>query len=130
MLYSVVAYPFWSCIVYEKELGLTRDWNFFTNENTNLDEPGFPPSFDYNDLAFVSILFGDSPADNVLLSDSFWTFVLSPTDFFAESGFDRFSFTLPVSGTYTLSIGVVDVGDETAPSGLLVDNVLLTPSSP
>jgi hypothetical protein len=108
---------------------ITFDWNFFTDESTHLDEPDFPPSFDFNDLAFVSILLGNSPTENVLLSDSFWTFVLSPTDFFAETGFDRFSFTLPATGTYTLSIGVVDVGDETVRSGLLVDNVLLIPAT-
>ena len=106
------------------------DWNFFTNENTHLDEPDFPPSFDYNDLAFVSIFLVALPEDSILLADSIWTFVLSPTNFFAETGFDTFSFTLPTTGTYTLGIGVADVGDQKVPSGLLVDNVLLVPASP
>ena len=99
------------------------DWNFLTDENTNLDEPDFPPNLGANDLAFVTIV----PLS--LLADTFWTFSLSPTDFAAETGFDTFSFTIPITATYTLGIGVVDVGDAKTPSRLLVDNASLAPAS-
>lgn len=104
------------------------DWNFLTEEYTNLPESAFPPTPDMNDLAFVVITPLSPPVDR--LADTFWMFSLSQTAFFSETGFRRFSFTIPTTGTYTLGIGVVDVGDERGLSGLLIDNLLLTPSSP
>jgi hypothetical protein len=32
------------------------DWNFLTNESTNLHEPDAPPNIELNDLAFVTIV--------------------------------------------------------------------------
>lgn len=109
---------------------VTFDWNFFTNEDTNLDEPVSTPSYERNDLALVSILIEDVSTGHLLLSDSFWTFVLSSSDLYAETGFDTFSYTLPFTGTYTLGIALADVGDKTGLSSLLVDNVVLTPYFP
>jgi hypothetical protein len=39
-----------------------------------------------------------------------------------ETAFRTFSFTIPVTGSYTLGIGVADRDDEFNPSGLLIDN--------
>jgi hypothetical protein len=97
------------------------DWNFLTNEYTNLNQP----NPEQNDLTLVTIV---SPS--LLADTAFWTFSLSQTALFGETGFSRFSFTIPATGTYTLSIGVVDVGDGGGLSGLLVDHVSLTPASP
>ncbi|TBR57049.1 hypothetical protein B4U84_26860 [Westiellopsis prolifica IICB1] len=93
---------------------LTFDWNFLTNESAQV--------FPYKDFAFVSI-----SSDSELLDTTLSSLVTSSTtEFFAETGFETFSFTIPTTGTYTLGLGVVDVGDNTIDSGLLVDNVTLT----
>ncbi|GAB4181579.1 MAG: hypothetical protein Fur006_16750 [Coleofasciculaceae cyanobacterium] len=90
---------------------LTFDWNFLTNEST--------PSGTYNDFAFVSI--------NGLkeLGDTNSTFVL-PSGSVKQTGYKQFSYTFAAAGTYTIGLGVVDVGDKTVDSSLLVDNVSLT----
>jgi hypothetical protein len=92
---------------------LTFDWNFLTNEST--------PSSTYNDFAFVSI--------NGLkeLADTNSTFVL-PSGSVKQTGYKQFSYTFTTAGTYTIGLGVVDVGDSTVDSSLLVDNVSLTPN--
>lgn len=90
---------------------LTFDFNFLTNELT--------PAF-FNDFAFVTI---DSLSE---LADTFSTFVLSPTLFDQETGFNTFSFTIPTTGTFTLGLGVTDVFDTAVDSGLLVDNISLS----
>jgi hypothetical protein len=90
---------------------LTFDWNFLTNEAT-------PSS--YNDFAFVSI--------NGLreLADTNSTFALSPTVFNEQTGYKQFSYTFRAAGTYTIGLGVVDAGDKTVDSALVVDNFSLT----
>jgi hypothetical protein len=107
---------------------LSFDWNFLTNEVTSVDDPAALPSPQTNDFVFVTI------APLTLLADTFWTFVLSPTSFMSETGFETFTFILPTTGAYTLGIGVVDVGDEKGLSGVLIDNIqfspALSPSSP
>ena len=78
---------------------LQFDFNFLTNELKAL-----PP---FNDLAFVTI--NTTP---ILLADvNTSTFVTSSTPFSDETGFQTFSVMLPTTETYTLRIGVADVGD-------------------
>ncbi|GAB1541260.1 hypothetical protein NUACC21_39310 [Scytonema sp. NUACC21] len=95
---------------------LTFDWNFLTNEKAQV--------FPFNDFAFVSINALSELADTRLPS----TVISSTTQFFEETGFQTFSFTIPTTGTYILGIGVVDVGDSTIESGLLIDNFLISSS--
>ncbi|MDZ8225130.1 MULTISPECIES: hypothetical protein [unclassified Nostoc] len=94
---------------------LSFDWNFLHN----IDIPQLPGIF--NDFAFVSI---DSVS--ALANATSSLLMTSRTPFSQESGFQTFSFTIPTTGQYSLGIGVVDVGDRTVDSGLLVDNVTLT----
>ncbi|MEC4811698.1 MAG: hypothetical protein SAK29_00175 [Scytonema sp. PMC 1069.18] len=92
---------------------VTFNWNFLTNEGAQI--------FPFNDFSFVSISSLSELADT-----TFSPFVTSlTTQFFEETDFQTFSFTIPTTGTYTLGIGVVDVNDNTIDSGLLVDNVTL-----
>ncbi len=95
---------------------LSFDWNFLTNEST-------PTSF--NDFGFVSIV--SNTLDTLANTNS--SFGFSPTIFNEETGFDIFSHTFQTAGTFTLGIGVVDVGDTVVDSGLLVDNLSFTGNS-
>ncbi|KYC40909.1 hypothetical protein WA1_25170 [Scytonema hofmannii PCC 7110] len=93
---------------------LTFNWNFLTNEKAQV--------FPFNDFSFVSISSLSELADTTFSS----SVTSLTTQFFDETGFQTFSFTIPTTGTYTLGLGVADVGDNTIDSGLLVDNVTLT----
>lgn len=99
---------------------LTFDWNFLT-DSMDGDERGL-----YNDFAFVTL---SGTVDE--LADTFSPLVgtLAATNFENQTGFTTFSYTFTTAGTYTLGLGVVDVGDGANDSGLLVDNVLLSSSS-
>ena len=95
---------------------LTFDWNFLTDEAT--------PTF-FNDFSFVSITSLSTLADT-----TFPDFIDSFTIFNEETDFQKFSFTIPASGTYLLGIGVTDVEDSVVDSGLLIDNVALEKTTP
>ncbi len=99
---------------------LTFDWNFLTNEAT--------PSDNFNSFSFVTI------GSLSKLADTSSTFFPSPASlflsFYKETGFQSFSYTIPTTGTYTLGIGVANVGDPYNGSGVLVDNVALSTPSP
>lgn len=92
-------------------------WNYLSNED--------PSSPDTNDFAFVSISSGSLTTLATTLS----TLSISFTSFGVETGYSEFSYVFNASGTYTLGLGVVDVGDTDVTSGLLIDNVSLTPSA-
>ncbi|MGF1608405.1 MAG: FecR domain-containing protein [Kiloniellales bacterium] len=97
---------------------LSFDFNFLTDE--------IPAAGEVNDFAFVLI-------DDVLteLADTTTALVASDTRFVDETGFlSSFSFTAPEDGTYQLAIGVMDVDDTIVDSGLLIDNVTVTPAAP
>ncbi len=94
---------------------LTFDWNFLT---ANLS-----PSPVANDVAFV-VLTGPGPS---LLANTFSSLIAAPTatSLGGMTGFSTFAFTIPTTGTYTLAIGVLDVGSNAGDSALLVDQVRL-----
>lgn len=90
---------------------LSFDWNFLTNE--------YNPDSEFNDFAFYALLYTDILADTYSSS-----FVVSPTVFFEEeTGFGIKHILLPGTGLYTLAFGVMDSGDTSVDSGLLVDHV-------
>ncbi|MEC4818809.1 MAG: hypothetical protein SAK29_36875 [Scytonema sp. PMC 1069.18] len=95
---------------------LSFDFNFLTNEFT-------PTSF--NDFAFASII----PNTLSELADTGSTFVLSPTIFSEETDYNTFTLKFTNAGTYTVGVGVVDVGDSIVDSGLLVDNFKIVPGN-
>lgn len=95
---------------------LVFDWNFLTNEAT--------PNY-FNDYAFWTV----SPMGSVgtLASTQWPTFHYWGGGYTRETGFKRHEWTAPTTGSYTVGIGVVNVGDEQVQSGVLVDNVHVTP---
>ena len=75
----------------------------------------------YNDFAVVSI-----ESDFLTgLADTNSTFVLSPTIFNEETGFETFTYEFQADGAFTVGIGVLDASDTVVDSGLLVDNFSL-----
>ncbi|MDR3618006.1 MAG: PEP-CTERM sorting domain-containing protein [Paludisphaera borealis] len=75
-----------------------------------------------NDFAFVTL----NSQDPTSLADvASTTFSSSSTPFALGSSILTFTMTLADAGLYTLGIGVVNVTDDTYPSGLLVDNLKL-----
>ena len=88
---------------------LNFDYNFLTDD--------FGSEY-FNDFAFVGIsgqLNG--------LADTFSVLADSMTPFVNETGFNTYSQKIGTSGTYTVTIGVTDVGDGAFDSGVLIDNV-------
>lgn len=93
---------------------LSFSWNFLTDA----------PEPDFNDFAFVVLREIDISQK---LSDSLDNLVLSNSSIFSlETGYRKFSYSIQSTGSYAISIGVLDVGDEFATSGLLVDNFRIT----
>ncbi len=91
------------------------DYKFLTTEGAN------------NDFAFVTLVGLATLADTTTGPFFGSGVILDPIfgDATRETAFRTFSFTIPVTGTYTLGIGVADRGDEFLPSGLLIDNASL-----
>lgn len=93
------------------------DYNFLTNAPLPQDAIGFD-----NDFGFA-VIGGLNE-----LSDSYDASNVSATAFDWETGYQTFSHTFALAGTYTLTIGVADtipIGGAASDygSGLLVDNV-------
>jgi hypothetical protein len=96
---------------------LTLDWNFLTDDTQDyafiaLAKSNQLSTLSYNNLTTLS------NSDGLIASNS---------GFASETGVRQYSYTFASAGTYTLSLGVVDVTDVASSSGLLVDNVKLTP---
>lgn len=91
---------------------LTFQWNFLTSETTPL----------FNDFSFVSVV-GPGVNQSFVLG-SVQNSMFTPTSaapFTRQGGFRQFSFQFPTAGAYTVGVGVVNVGDNNRPSGLVVD---------
>ncbi len=95
---------------------LSLSWNFLTNE---------PPTTVTNDFAFVVLNGVTTLADtnSSLLGAS------SSIFFDSDTGYQTFNFTFATSGIFTLGLGVANVGDAQILSGLLVDQVTVTPAA-
>lgn len=107
---------------------LSFSWNFLTDESVEqaaIDNFTYP---DFNDFAFATIQ-SNSDSEIFRLADTISTFSDSSTPFFNETGVQTFSYTIPTTGNYTLGIGVVDVGERTRISGLLVDQAAVVPET-
>jgi hypothetical protein len=103
---------------------LSFSWNFLTNEAVgNNANPNF------NDFAFAMLSFNSENLFFPLADSTSATFLANGSNsvFFEETGFKTFSYILPSDGEYTLGLGVVDVGETTVVSGLLVDKVAAVP---
>jgi hypothetical protein len=104
---------------------LSFDWNFRSNEAV-----GDNANPDFNDFAFTTLSFS---SQNLFfrLADTTSQFLArgSDAEFDEQTGLRRFSFTLPFDAEYTLGLGVVDVGEPTIISGLIVDNVQAIPEA-
>ncbi|MEH2456792.1 hypothetical protein [Nostoc sp.] len=101
---------------------LIFNWDFLTNELSRTDVATSLPDF-----SFVSLSSKDSSISllSELADTSSSSLVTSPTEFFQETGFQTFSYSIPTDGTYTLGIGVSNKFDNFIDSGLLIDNVKL-----
>lgn len=100
---------------------LSFKWNFLTNE-----PPGEPST---NDSAFF-LANGPAPL-TVHLADTFSAFAPSTSLAYAsETGFQAYSASFAVGGTYTLVFGAVDRFDAADDSALLVDCVELVSGPP
>ncbi len=107
---------------------LSFSWNFLTNESTGQAARNDFTYPEFNDFAFATIQ-SDSDSKFFSLADTVSNFSNSSTSLAQETGFNTFSYTVPTTGSYTLGIGVVDVGEPTRVSGLLVDKVESVPET-
>lgn len=88
------------------------DWNFLTNEHT--------PDTTFNDTAFLTLNgFAYELAD----TGAHFTHAAHVDQFEQQTGTQSLEFTIATAGTYTIGFGVVDVGDDSYDSGLVIDNV-------
>lgn len=105
---------------------LSFSWNFLTDESTGQEAINDGTNPDLNDFAFA-IIQSDSSSQLFNLADTSSIFSDSATSFGKETGFSTFSYIIPTTGDYSLGLGVVDVGEPTRISGLLVDDVQAVP---
>ncbi len=90
---------------------LTFDYNFLTNEQT--------PEATFNDFAFFTL----TPFTLELADTNEPIFVETlATGFNEETGYQTATIGISESGTFTLGVGVVDVGDDIVDSAIVVDN--------
>ena len=106
---------------------ISFDYDFITSE-----DPNFPPV--NKDFAFVSlsgttsILTSLADSTAVPIAEPAVTGRTSPSidDYLSETGYKTYTATL-APGSYTLGLGVVNVGSTDIGSGLLIDNAHFTP---
>jgi hypothetical protein len=100
---------------------LTFAWDFLTREN-------LPDAFS-NDTAFIAINGMIFRLANTFSSG--FSPAPAATGFLDHTGYRTgFSFTIPSAGSYLVGVGVVDAGDNSIDSGLLVDNFVLRTGVP
>jgi hypothetical protein len=97
---------------------VTFSYDFVTNEGSNADMGFFTLSLPTGGTIIVSLM---TPGSAGLVATD-------PLDnlsgyFNRETGYQMGTILLPGTGTYTLGFGVVNIGDTSVPSGLLVDAI-------
>jgi len=92
---------------------LSFSWNFLTDQD---------PDPTYDDLAFFTLNNSLTKNTNIPNTPSFSVLA-------KETEYQSFSYTISSSGIYTLGFGIVDRGDTTVNSALLVDNVQIQSSA-
>ncbi|MGQ4647367.1 two-partner secretion domain-containing protein [Lyngbya aestuarii] len=90
---------------------VSLDANFFTNETVRSPN-------EINDFTWLTLSNSSEVTRTEISLDS-----SASAGFAYESGFQNYAITLPISGTYILGMGVVDVNDNQYNSGFLVDNI-------
>ena len=96
---------------------LSFSYNFLTNE----PDTGFN-----DDFGFLTLNLNDTVEQIVSVTDD--NFIPSGTaDFEKETGYQEYSSVTLEVGTYTLGLGVANFNDFEGASGILIDNVTLTP---
>ncbi|MBW4664758.1 MAG: hypothetical protein KME01_11265 [Chroococcus sp. CMT-3BRIN-NPC107] len=108
---------------------LAFDFKFLTDEDVFADYNN-RPNGNFNDLAFFTLQLDDASAYVFQLADTFSSFSNSFTPFIYETDELNISLSLSATGYYTIGFGVLDVGDESFASSLLIDNVSLTSGEP
>ncbi len=96
---------------------LTFKADFLTNEAANGNA----------DYAFVTVTLSGKTQLFKLSRALKATNATDTTGFVSETGYGKYILVLPKNGQYTVGFGVVNVGDGTIASDLLVDNVQLQP---
>ena len=95
------------------------DWKFWTDES--------PQSANFNDVSFVYFTVGLMETV-FLLADTYSPLISSTTSSMDwETGYNTFQWALPVDADYTVSMGVIDVGNGSVVSLLAIDNVQIAP---
>ena len=92
---------------------LSFSWNFLTDQD---------PDPTYDDLAFFTL-------NNNLTENTNIPNIASFSILAKETEYQSFSYTISSDGIYTLGFGIVDRGDTTVNSALLVDNVQIRSSA-
>jgi hypothetical protein len=104
---------------------LSFDWNFLTDESVG-------PTNSFNDFGFVSVTpTAGGGTLQTLASTQTPGFVTAPgaTGFVSMTGFKSFSYTFPTPGTFTITVGAVNVQDTAFASAVLVDKFRLLSST-
>jgi len=102
-------------------------WDFLSAEQQA------PAGNRQNDFAFLFLKLQDSQQSPKLVtlanqsSTFFQTDIPTRDNLIFETRYQTTTLTLPSSGTYTLGLGVFDVGDDIGQSDLLVDDIELVP---
>lgn len=91
-------------------------WFAFVTEE---DEDDVPPNGDYNDVGFVEIFDG-------LVSTTLLAFSSVDVQPGNSTPWTKVAFILPSDGSYTLTIGVTNIGDDSKPSGVFMDALSVT----
>jgi hypothetical protein len=103
---------------------LSFDYDFLTQEPAGVGGGG------NKDFAFYTLSIAHPATSNTAFADTFTSLLMGTTGvnnpFGSETGYNTVNIPITTTGTYTLTIGVMDAGNistDDSPSALLVDNI-------